>query len=368
MVINTNVEAQRTANNLNVSQTNLAKSLSRLSSGSRIVNPSDDAAGLAVSSRLRAQIKRLDSALSNVVNAVSFTQTQDGFMKTVDKAFRRMGELSMLARDETKSTDDRALYDQEFQQLMDYINDSKNKEFNSVKLFDGTDIDVTIDSEGDVFQMEGIDMGGIKYSEALNGYGPQEAAVATATTDVLAVANHGLISGDFMYIQANSTDLTTDTKYIVEVVDSGSFKLHAPGTIYDSDNDTYTNPPPAGGASTAIDITADETIQIFNWSKRVHIQTALKAGDALDKVKIAISQVAQDRAALGAVQSRLNFTNEQLAVTKENLSSAISRIADVDVAEEATQYARYQILVQSGTQMLTQANQLPNAALQLLRG
>ena len=370
MVINTNVEAQRTANNLNVSQTNLAKSLSRLSSGSRIVNPSDDAAGLAVSSRLRAQIKRLDSALSNVVNAVSFTQTQDGFMKTVDKAFRRMGELSMLARDETKSTDDRALYDQEFQQLMDYINDSKNKEFNSVKLFDGTDIDVTIDSEGDVFQMEGIDMGGIKYSNALNGYGPQEAAVATATTDVLAVANHGLISGDFMYIQADSTDLSTDTKYIVEVVDAGSFKLHAPGTIYDSEAvpPTFTNPAPAGGASTAIDITADETIQIFNWSKRVHIQTALKAGDALDKVKIAISQVAQDRAALGALQSRLNFTNEQLAVTKENLSSAISRIADVDVAEEATQYARYQILVQSGTQMLTQANQLPNAALQLLRG
>ena len=368
MVINTNVEAQRTANNLNVSQTNLAKSLSRLSSGSRIVNPSDDAAGLAVSSRLRAQIKRLDSALSNVVNAVSFTQTQDGFMKTVDKAFRRMGELSMLARDETKSTDDRALYDQEFQQLMDYINDSQDKEFNSVKLFDGTDIDVTIDSEGDVFQMEGIDMTAIKYSEALNGYGPQEAAVATKTDDALAVASHGLVSGDFLYIHTDSTDLTTDTKYIVEVIDSGSFKLHAPGTVYDADLDTYTNPPPAGGTSTAIDITADETIQIFNSSKRVHIQTALKAGDALNKVKVAISQVAQDRAALGAVQSRLNFTNEQLAVTKENLSSAISRIADVDVAEEATQYARYQILVQSGTQMLTQANQLPNAALQLLRG
>ena len=89
---------------------------------------------------------------------------------------------------------------------------------------------------------------------------------------------------------------------------------------------------------------------------------------ALTLVKLAIGQVATDRAKLGAVQSRLNFTNEQLTVTKENLSAAISRIADVDVAEEATQYARYQILVQSGTQMLTQANQLPNAALQLLRG
>ena len=368
MVINTNVEAQRTANNLNVSQTNLAKSLSRLSSGSRIVNPSDDAAGLAVSSRLRAQIARLDSALSNVINAVSFTQTQDGFMKTVDKAFRRMGELSMLARDETKSSDDRALYDQEFQQLMDYINDSKNKEFNSVPLFNGDDIDVTIDSEGDVFQMEGIDMSATRYRNALDGFGPQEPAVATLADDTLAVANHGLVSGDHLYIQTASTDLAIETKYVVEVTGTGTFKLHAPGTIYDPDTTPPSFTAPGGGASTAIVITADETIQIFNSSKRVHIQTATSAADALNKVKIAISQVAQDRAALGAVQSRLNFTNEQLAVTKENLSSAISRIADVDVAEEATQYARYQILVQSGTQMLTQANQLPNAALQLLRG
>ena len=369
MVINTNVEAQRTANNLNVSQSNLAKSLSRLSSGSRIVNPSDDAAGLAVSSRLRAQIKRLDSALSNVVNAVSFTQTQDGFMKTVDKAFRRMGELSMLARDETKSADDRALYDQEFQQLMDYINDSKTKEFNSVKLFDGTDIAVTIDSEGDTFDMAGIDMTASKYTDALDNLGPHETAtVGDHATDEITLANHGLANGDWIYLQADSTDLSTDTKYIVEVTGANTFKVHDAGTTYDPATSTFTAPPPTGGASTAIDLATNEDVEVYNSSKRVHIQTALKADDALTKVKVAISQVAQDRAALGAVQSRLNFTNEQLSVTKENLSSAISRIADVDVAEEATQYARYQILVQSGTQMLTQANNLPNAALQLLRG
>ena len=97
------------------------------------------------------------------------------------------------------------------------------------------------------------------------------------------------------------------------------------------------------------------------------LTTTALADEALIKVKNAISQIAIDRAQLGAVQSRLNFTNDQLSITKENLSSAISRVADVDVATEATQYARYQILVQSGTQMLTQANQLPQAALQLLR-
>jgi len=379
MVINTNVEAQRTANNLNVSQSNLAKSLSRLSSGSRIVNPSDDAAGLAVSSRLRAQIKRLDSALSNVVNAVSFTQTQDGFMKTIDKAFRRMGELSMLARDETKSADDRALYDQEFQQLMDYVNDTKSKEFNSVSLFDGADIAVTIDAEGDVFEMDGIEMTGKKYTNALDNLGPLTNATGANTGDTITMTAHGFEDGDPAYFDANwagagldefEADGTTRKKYVVEVVDANTFQVHPVGTKYDEDTDSFVDG--AGAASTIVALTADVLgaagAQVYKYADRVHIKTATAADDALSKVKVAISQVAQDRAALGAVQSRLNFTNEQLSVTKENLSSAISRIADVDVAEEATQYARYQILVQSGTQMLTQANNLPNAALQLLRG
>ena len=139
------------------------------------------------------------------------------------------------------------------------------------------------------------------------------------------------------------------------------------------DDNTFTLHPTAADAAlgtpllTEIPTTAG-TVDFVKHSARVNITTAATAETALDKVKEAISQVAQDRAALGAVQSRLNFTNEQLSVTKENLSSAISRIADVDVAEEATQYARYQILVQSGTSMLQQANQLPQAALQLLRG
>ena len=372
MVINTNVEAQRTANNLNVSQTNLAKSLSRLSSGSRIVNPSDDAAGLAVSSRLRAQIKRLDSALSNVINAVSFTQTQDGFMKTVDKAFRRMGELAMLARDETKSSQDRALYDQEFQQLKDYVIDSTSKEFNSVPLFDGADIAVTIDSEGDTFDMAGIDMTDAKYSEALFVGDPIADAVSVAADNKFTLAGHGLTTGDIVRTDPSENadsigELTAGAKYYVAVgtgVVAGTFTEND-FTLHLTEADALAGPP----ATNPVSITTDAAnVDFVDHASRVNITTAEDSETALDKVKEAISRVAQDRAALGAVQSRLNFTNEQLSVTKENLSSAISRIADVDVATEATQYARYQILVQSGTQMLTQANQMPNAALQLLRG
>ena len=273
MVINTNMEALQTANNLNTSQTELSKSLSRLSSGSRIIKPSDDAAGLAVTSRLRAQIKRLDSALSNVVNAVSFTQTQDGFMKTMDKALRRMGELAMLAKDGTKSQSDLNLYQKEFQQLQDYVDNTRTKDYNAVSMFGSSTINVTVDSEGNTFAMPPIDLGA--------------------------------------------------------------------GTT-------------AGAYSAAV-------------TSSVQLSSSSFAAEALTKVKEAISQIAIDRAQLGAVQSRLNFTNDQLNITKENLQSAISRVADVDVATEATNYARYQILVQSGTQMLTQANNLPNAALQLLR-
>jgi len=98
------------------------------------------------------------------------------------------------------------------------------------------------------------------------------------------------------------------------------------------------------------------------------ITSVPRAQAALTRIRNSIDKLAQDRASLGAVQSRLNFTNEQLTVTKENLSAAISRIADVDVAEEATSYARYQILVQSGTSMLAQANKMPQSALQLLQG
>lgn len=267
MVINTNTHAMAASNNLQTSETMLSKSLARLSSGSKIVNPADDAAGLAVSMRLDAQIARLTAAKNNVGNAVSFTQTQDGYLKKMAKSLDRMSELSILAQDVTKSDADRALYDEEFQQLYDYFTSAASKDFNGVSLFSTTALNVTIDSEGGTFTMDGIDLAAAAYTPL-------------ATVDVTTTANATL---------------------------------------------------------------------------------------ALTAVKNAITQLATDRATIGAYQSRMNFTSEQLVVSKENLSAASSRIQDVDVAEESTQYARYNILVQSGTAMLAQANQVPQSALRLLQ-
>ncbi len=270
MVINTNIQAQINADNLQTTQTRLSKSLARLSSGSRIIQPSDDAAGLAVASRIDAQINRIQAAKYNVNNAVSFVQTQHGYVQKIGKALDRMGELSILAQDGTKTDSDRDLYNKEFSQLQSYISSAATKDFNGVSLFSPSNLEVAIDSDGTPFSMAGINMAVVPYST---------------------------------------------------VVDSSS----------------------------------------------VNVSTTVGAAAALTQIKTVITQLSKDRANIGAYQTRLNYTSEQLTVSKENLSAASSRIQDTDVAEESTEFAKQNILSQSGTAMLAQANQLPQSVLRLLQ-
>src|SRR3954467_9127583 len=166
MVINTNTSAQTGARQLSESSNMLAKSLSRLSSGSKLTSPEDDAAGLAVSTRFDAQINRISAANNNVSNAISFNQTQDGFLKKVTKALDRMSELSVLSQDVTKTDSDRDLYNAEFTTLGGYIDDVATKDFNGVNLFDGTALDVTTDSDGNTYSMTGVDLTASAYTTA----------------------------------------------------------------------------------------------------------------------------------------------------------------------------------------------------------
>lgn len=267
MVINTNISAESSARNLQASSSLLAKSLARLSSGSKIVSPGDDAAGSAVSLRLDAQENRTDAANNNVGNAISFSQTQDGFLQKIGNALDRMSELSIMAQDVTKTDSDRSLYDKEFQTLSAYITNTATKDFNGVSLFSSSALTVTTDGDGGTFSMTGINLSATEYTGA------------------------------------------TGAKVI-----STTF-----------------------------------------------------ASAALTSVKAAITQLSTDRATLGANITRLTYTSDQLGVLKDNLSAANSRIKDVDVAEESTQYAKYNILVQAGTAMLAQANANPQSALRLLQ-
>ena len=158
MVINTNIAATAATRNLAASTDRLSQSLARLSSGSKITSPEDDAAGLAQVIRFEAQMNRNSAVRANLGNATSFSQTQDGFLQKVQVALDRMSELSVLSQDVTKTNTDRSNYSVEFTQLQNYISDIGQKQFNGVTLFDSSGMAVTIDSDANTFTMNEIDM------------------------------------------------------------------------------------------------------------------------------------------------------------------------------------------------------------------
>jgi flagellin len=266
MVINTNMAAITAASNLNTSTNELNESLAMLSSGSKIVDPSDDPAGLAESIDLNAQIGQTQAANDNVSNAVSYLQTQDGYLQQVGTALDQMSTLAVESQDITKTDAERADYQAEFSTLAGYIADTGTKDFNGVSLFSGNTLAVTTDGDAAKFDMTGINLSASAYSAATSG------------------------------------DISTTTGAVA----------------------------------------------------------------ALTAVTAAITQLATDRATVGANEERLTYTGDELGVLQDNLTAANSQITDVDVATESTKYAQYQILVQSGTAMLAQANQNPQTVLKLL--
>ena len=262
MVINTNIGAGRTSRLLADSTSKLNGALARLSSGSKIVEPQDDAAGLAVATKFNAQISRNNAVQNNLSSALSYSQTQDGFLQKVSKALDRMSELMTLASDATKSTNDKTNYLTEFTDLKNYVSDIGEKDFNGVSLFNGTALAVTKDSDANTWNLNATD----------------------------------LIDGDLTSILATGFVVTS----------------------------------------------------------------------TLATMSTAIENVSTHRAKIGANIQRLQLTNEQVGILNENLAASVSRITDVDVATESTRFAKYNILVQSGTAMLAQANLLPQNALRLL--
>lgn len=276
MVINSNISALNSTRLLSSSTAMLQKSLARLSSGSRIISPEDDAAGLAQSIKFDAQINRNTASNVNVSNAISYSQTQDGFLQKVQKALDRMSELSVLAQDNTKTNSDLSNYQSEFTQLQNYISNITAKTFNGVSLFAASGV----------------------FGNALN---------VTIDSDASTVA-------------LNSADLSNAT------------------------------------AGTGV----------ANSYSGISVATSLGASQALANIKTAIQTLANMRASIGANIQRLSLTGEQLSILNENLSAANSRLKDVDIADESTQFAKANILVQSGTAMLAQANLLPQSALRLL--
>ncbi|GFM37336.1 flagellin N-terminal helical domain-containing protein [Desulfovibrio psychrotolerans] len=295
LIINHNMMAMNAARNLGSSYSGLSTSIRRLSSGLRVGNAADDAAGLAIRELMRADIASLNQGVRNANDAISLIQTADGALGVIDEKLIRMKELAEQAATGTYTSDQRLIIDSEYQAMASEITRIANStDFNGVHL--------------------------------LNGH------------------------------------LSSDTHSGSALQATGKMKIHF-GTKNDSAEDYYYI---KIGTATASALGIGSQATATNKGYTISTQSAAQA--ALEGLENAIISKDKIRAALGAIQNRLENTISNLQIQAENLQAAESRISDVDVSTEMTEFVRQQILAQSAIAMLSQANTLPRLALNLLGG
>ncbi|WP_027187228.1 flagellin N-terminal helical domain-containing protein [Desulfovibrio cuneatus] len=295
LVINHNMMAMNAARNLSSSYTNLATSVRRLSSGLRVGQASDDAAGLGVRELMRADIAALNQGVRNANDAISLIQTADGALGVIDEKLIRMKELAEQAATGTYNSDQRLMIESEYQAMASEITRIANAtDFNGVHLLNGN-------LSGDVH-------------------------VGT-----------GLVSTGKLKVHFGTANDSAEDYYYIKIGNSTASALGV-GNQGLATNDAYT------------------------------VSTQAQAQKALVGLNNAIISKDKIRANLGAMQNRLENTVSNLQIQAENLQAAESRISDVDVATEMTEFVRNQILSQAATAMLSQANSLPRMAMNLIQG
>jgi flagellin len=308
--INTNTAASSASYYLSKNNAALQKSLTRLSSGSRITQPADDAGGLAVSMKLQGTINRMVGVEKNIDNAISFLQVQDGVLEAAGKIMDRMAELKALSQDVLKNDSDIANYNAEFQNLQVQLYQMGETKFNGVSLF------------------------GSGATAIFGGTGTQDVTVSIFTS---ATGESGSL------VSINKSMLLSAL-----TIQSGDANLSSV---------SHTSATNAGAAGSAGNFT-------FAVSTSGGAMT-------LDKVSVgvytqALQNIASLRAENGGSVSRLQFAKESTMAQRTNLEAANGRIMDVDIAQESTRLAKFNILVQASASMLSQANSTPNVALMLL--
>ncbi len=302
--IRTNIQALKTQRALAQSQTAQENSMERLASGQRINRSSDDAAGLAVSERLRAKLKSLDVAKRNANDGISYIQVAEGGLNEVSNIVVRMRELSSQAASDTIGNLERSFLDKEFQQLRQEVGRIVDTtEFNGSKLLNPEEL-----------KPISIFVGASNRGAGSDGSRPD--IEEGKDPDVLTI---------------NLEDLSNMREKLDKIV---------------SDEISIVPDDPAGGAS---ELGPTGTNELFG------------------RLDDTLNSIAGFRSTLGSVQSRLNSTITNIEISNENLSAAKSRIADVDYASETASYAQARILTQAGMSVQAQANAAPEAALQLLR-
>ena len=317
LTINTNPSATLATMHLSKNNAALKKSLNRLSSGSRIVQPVDDAGGLAVSMKLESSIVRLSGAEKNIQNAQSFLEVQDGVLTSASKILNRMVELKGLSSDVMKNSSDQENYNREFQDLQMQMFDLASLTFNGVSLFatkDDTGNDLTFDNLNQ--------LPGQRYTEVVN-------VSADGTSGPQVSINKALF---LAALTIDASDIGTGQSF------------DAAGANQNGDDNI---------ALAASDNTEADALDLWDISVGVFQQ--------------AIENIATLRADNGGTMSRLRFAADDVALQKTNLIAANGRIKDVDIATESTNLAKYQVLVQASASMLAQANSNADIAMMLLR-
>jgi flagellin len=365
VVINTNTAATIASNNLASANDKLKTSLNRLSSGSRIVNGSDDAGGIAVATRLSAGVKRAAAANMGIGNALSFLQNQDSGLKTLSKVATRMNELQMLYRDSSLGTSDKTNYETEFLKLRARYEDIRtNLKYNGKGLLDGSgNLSVSVNEAGTVYTLSDIGAsatdGAVKNLSSAQITDGSDFATVTGGTAFSAGA-----AGKTTVVLNNVTVTVTAEGGLAQIIsdlNSASSQTRVIASA-DSTGTKLVLRALYGGESLKI---AAGDISLSDWGLTAG---STSASSATDLSKLAIDSLSGARAKNGADQSSLGYYAELGQATISNFESAISRIVDVDVASESTQLARWTTLVQAGTAMLAQANGSTVAALSLLKG
>ncbi|MEK4014330.1 flagellin N-terminal helical domain-containing protein [Peribacillus sp. FSL M8-0224] len=338
MIINHNITALNTHRQLGAATNAQSKSMEKLASGMRINRAGDDAAGLAISEKMRGQIRGLDQASRNAQDGISMIQTAEGALNETHDILQRMRELATQSANDTNTDADRGELQKEVNQLSEEISRiAENTEFNTKNLIDGTATNVT-------FQIGANENQNIKIS--INDM----SATALKVENNLKAATNG---GDKVLVDGAGNEKATWADAVP--ADPGNGVAAKAAGYYDADDKLVL------ASATALD---DDAVGV---KQGINISDQASADSAITVINTAIETVSQERSKLGAHQNRLEHTINNLGTSSENLTAAESRIRDTDMAKTMMDQTKNSILSQAAQAMLAQANSAPQGVLQLLR-
>lgn len=375
-VINTNIASLNTQRNLSASQMSLNTSIQRLSTGLRVNSAKDDAAGLAIAERMSSQVRGLNVAARNANDGVSLAQTAEGSLGKIGDMVQRMRELAVQSSNATNSGTDRAALQTEVSQLKQEIDRvATSTTFNGTKLLDGSFTAAKFQVGADAG--ESITVSSITNAQ-LAGMGVVNRAAtqsSTAITDLTATALGDLtINGTDIGVLAAAGTTQERQAQVVDAINRISTTTGV-GAFFDAQNNVIALTSSAtitltGAAGDQVGFVAADSATAAASANMASLDISSYGGAqlAIQQADAALSQINGARANLGAVQSRFESAIANIQIASENSTAARSRIMDTDFAAETAAMTRAQILQQAGNAMLSQANQLPQQVLSLLKG